>query len=155
MIEMVVLPTATESFLEGNGKKREDKHQQDRMLYTHNLQFCMSGLSKDQWLPKGQGPEANGDSTTGKAGASPAKAPSPQHPSKESRTEMVTRDKPGSRSPDKLVVMKEGQCETRQLHNNNKIHLGPGRKTSISYNLDQWAISMPTCRHDCNRARDR
>lgn len=48
----------------------------------------------------------------------PGKAPYPQHPSKESRTGMVTRDKTGSRSPDKLIVMKEGQRETRQLHNN-------------------------------------
>lgn len=51
---------------------------------------------------------------TGKAGASPAKAPSPQHPSNTSRTGTVTRVKPESRSSDKLVAMKEGQCEARK-----------------------------------------
>lgn len=91
---------------EGEGQKRQTPTGQD-VARPQPTVLYLSGLSKDQQLPKGQGPETKGD-TTGKVGASPAKAPSPQHLS---RTGMVTRVKPESRSSDKLVAMKQGQCK--------------------------------------------
>lgn len=134
MIEMVALPTDTESFLEGNGKKREDRHHQDRTLHTHNLQFCICQGSARTSGSLRAGARSQGRYHNWQGRGLISQGPIPQHPSKASKTGMVTRVKLESSSPGKLLVMKEGQCEAGKLI--HRPESDPVMVTRVRYNHD-------------------